>query len=105
MNAVHSNHASLWGAGACMTVLLFVGCAENPGTWPRDKVSSQVKESLELETIELEARDDGGGFRGQGMRDGETIRFTVEQDAASRRIEWDAKGDRGFEETGYYELR
>jgi len=83
----------------------FFGCAkENPGLWGKDKVEAQVKKSLELDEVSLEPRTEGG-FSGSGKREKETIQVTVKQDAASSRMEWDAKGDRGFVEQGYYELK
>lgn len=94
--------------GAVLLVLsffLFSGCADNPGKWGADKVSAKVSESLELSDVTITASD-GGGFTGSGTRsDGETVTFTITQDAEAHRMSWDAKGDRGFVEDGYYELK
>jgi hypothetical protein len=80
-----------------------IGCADNPGTWPLPKVEAKLTESLQLSDVNMEAAPDGG-FTGTGKSaEGETISFSVKQDAAARRISWDAKGDRGFVEEGYYE--
>ena len=86
--------------------LLCSGCSQdNPGTWPRDRVSAKVMESLQMTEVTL-SPDPAGGFSGTGKRaDGETLTLTVTQDAATHRISWDAKGDRGFVEDGYFELK
>lgn len=85
--------------------LFFVGCnGENPGTWPQDKVSEKISKSLELSGLTLQPRAEGG-FTGTGKRDEETITVIVTQNPAESRIDWDAKGDRGFVETGFFELR
>lgn len=81
-----------------------VGCKENPGTWPQDKVSAKISESLEL--VEVTLTPATGGFEGSGKReDGETVTFTITQDPAASKMSWDAKGDRGFIEDGFYELK
>ncbi len=90
----------------CVSLIgLFGGCADNPGTWPQPKLEAKVKESLELTQIALTAQSEGG-YTGTGTRaDGETLNVTVAQDADAHRISWEAKGDRGFVEDGYYELK
>lgn len=81
------------------------GCRENPGKWPQDKVQSKIMESLELVEATL-TPNPAGGFQGSGKRDdGETVSFTITQDPAASRMQWDAKGDRGFIEDGFYELK
>ncbi|MCA9127363.1 MAG: hypothetical protein KDB22_09760 [Planctomycetales bacterium] len=93
---------------ACAAVLgcllLVVGCAENPGKWPKDKVQAKIEEKLELTELTLNPRE-GGGFEGTGKLGGETVTITITQDPASGRMSWDAKGDRGLVETGFYELK
>lgn len=90
---------------ALLSAVLFVGCSkENPGTWAQDKVADRVSTSLELTGLVLQPRAEGG-FSGTGKRVEETITVVVTQKPEESRIEWDAKGDRGFVETGYYELR
>jgi hypothetical protein len=90
--------------------LLVSGCADNPGTWPQDKVATLVKDSLvkdglEVTEISLSPKD-GGGFEGTGsVAGGETVKLVVTQDAAARRISWDAEGDRGSYFSGSYELK
>ncbi len=80
------------------------GCAENPGTWSQDKVSAKISESLELTEVSLTKT--GDGYDGTGKRaDGETLKFVITQDAEAHRMSWDAKGDRGFFEDGFYELK
>lgn len=80
------------------------GCTDNPGTWSEQKVASQIEESLELVESSLTKVD--GGFEGTGKRsDGETLTFTIQQDPDASRMSWDAKGDRGFVEDGFYELK
>tara|TARA_R110002095_G_scaffold213050_1_gene203099 strand:+ start:382 stop:684 length:303 start_codon:yes stop_codon:yes gene_type:complete len=90
---------------ACLSsVLGLMGCAENPGTWGDEKVSAKVKESLNLTDVTLTAQT-GGGFTGKGMLGEESITFTIQQDPAAHRMSWEAVGDRGFVEEGYYEVK
>jgi len=85
--------------------LLTGGCRDNPGTWGAEKVAAKITSSLELSDVTVKARPEGG-FAGSGKRaDGETITFTIHQDAEAHRLSWDAKGDRGFVEEGFYELK
>ncbi len=87
--------------GLCIGLL---GCRENPGKWSADQVKVKIMESLELNNVTLTPLPTGG-FSGIGQRaDGETLTFTILQDAAAHRMSWDAKGDRGFVEDGFYEL-
>lgn len=80
------------------------GCRENAGTWGEDKVKAKIVEKLELTGAQLTPSDNG--FTGEGPRtDGETVTFTITQDPESGRMSWDAKGDRGFFEDGFYELK
>ncbi len=93
----------------CITLTL-VGCADNPGTWPKEKLAEHVKDSLIKEGMEMTdvtlSEKEGGGFEGTGMvTGGETLKLIVTQDAAARRITWDAKGDRGSFLDGSYELK
>jgi hypothetical protein len=88
-----------------LILLLCLGCSrENPGTWPQEKVSEKISQSLELSGLNLQPRAEGG-FTGTGKREEETITVIVTQNPAESRIDWDAKGDRGFVETGFFELR
>jgi hypothetical protein len=57
-----------------------------------------------LSGLNLQPRAEGG-FTGTGKREEETITVIVTQNPAESRIDWDAKGDRGFVETGFFELR
>ncbi len=58
--------------------VLCSGCSQdNPGTWPRDKVSAKVMESLQMTEVTL-SPDPAGGFSGTGKRaDGEMLTLTV----------------------------
>jgi hypothetical protein len=94
------------GSGCLALAILLAGCAaDNPGTWSQDKLEAKVMESLELTEIALVPKPEGG-YDGTGKRaDGETLTFTLTQDATAHRFSWNAKGDRGFVEEGYYELK
>ena len=82
-----------------------IGCRDNPGKWPQPKVQAKIQENLELVEATL-TPSPSGGFQGSGKRaDGETVTFTITQDPAASRMQWDAKGDRGFVEDGFYELK
>lgn len=84
--------------------LVLVGCRENAGTWGEEKVKAKITEKLELTDATLQPAE--GGFTGSGSReDGETVKFTITQDPETGRMSWDAEGDRGFFEDGYYELK
>ena len=90
--------------------LLLSGCADNPGTWPQPKLISHVKDSLTKQGLEMSevtlTPKDGGGYEGTGMVvGGETLKLIVTQDAAARRLTWDATGDRGSFHSGSYELK
>lgn len=85
--------------------ILFCGCSENPGTWSQDKLHAKITEKLELVDAELQPVE-GGGFKGSGTRaDGETVTFTISQDPGAHKMSWEAEGDRGFVEEGFYELK
>lgn len=86
-------------------LLILGGCRDNPGTWGAEQVTTKIAASLELSDVTLSPRPEGG-FAGSGKRaDGETITFTISQNAEAHRMSWDAKGDRGFVEEGFYELK
>jgi hypothetical protein len=91
----------------CLAFLAFstlAGCGDNPGKWPVEKVSQKVAESLELSEVSLSATE--RGLEGSGLRaDGETVSLVVTQHPDLGEIRWDAKGDRGFVEEGYFQLR
>lgn len=88
----------------CLFVVCCVGCRDNPGKWSPEKVSAKVAESLELSEFSLSKSD--GKLQGSGIRDdGQTVSVTVTQHPESGEIRWDAKGDRGFFEEGYFQLQ
>lgn len=85
-------------------LVLLVGCKkDNPGTWPVEKVTQKVIESLQLSELELNKSEKG--FEGTGKRsDGESFSVQITQDPSSSMISWDAKGDRGTNEIGNFRL-
>jgi hypothetical protein len=86
-----------------ISIACLSGCKDNPGKWAPDKVTTKVAESLEVTDLTLNST--ANGLEGTGKRsDGETITVVVKQDSAGGTIAWDAKGDRGFVETGSYSL-
>ena len=98
--------------GLCLAwlVLSISGCADNPGKWPKEKLSEHVKQSLidqEMDMTEVSLTErEGGGYEGTGkVADGETLKLVVTQDPIARRISWDAEGDRGSFLNGTYELK
>lgn len=94
--------------GTCLFVLcclIATGCRDNPGKWPAEKVEGQIMRSLELvEIIQSDKNPDGFTINGK-RSDGETLTITITQDPENSRMSWDAKGDRGFVEQGYHELK
>ncbi len=93
---------------SCLCASLFVLCAgcrkDNPGLWQAAQVKAQIAESLEMTNVEVKANTTDGGFEGTGMRGAEKITFKITQDPNAFRMSWEARGDRGFFEDGYYEL-
>jgi hypothetical protein len=102
--------ASQWSSFAGQVLVLFIGlaaiagCRDNPGKWPLEKVSAKIAESLELSDISLSSSE--GKLQGTGIRpDGEKVKVIVTQLPESYQIQWDAQGDRGFMEEGYFQLQ
>jgi hypothetical protein len=91
-------------AVAMISALCLSGCgADNPGTWPIDKVETQVMKGAKLTKIALSPSGEAGVITGTGKDEtGETYQITVKQDADAKQIDWDAKGDRGTTLDGLY---
>lgn len=88
-----------------LVCLLLVGCGDNPGNWPEERVKAKIQEKLELVEVSISERQEGG-FEGSGKRaDGETVEFEISQNPDEHQMSWEATGDRGFVEEGFYELR
>ena len=51
-----------WVVVALSLILFAGGCAENPGTWSKERVAEKVKESLQLTEVSLE-ESPGGDHR------------------------------------------
>ena len=85
-------------------MFLLPGCGNNPGQWGEEQVKAKIIESLEMDDLTLTAND-GGGFTGTGKRGEETLTIKIDQDPEASRLSWDAQGDRGFIEEGFYELK
>jgi major membrane immunogen (membrane-anchored lipoprotein) len=89
--------------------LLLVGCADNPGKWPKEKLEEYVKEALAkegLEVTEISLAMEDGKYKGSAKdAGGETLQLIVTQDIAARNLTWDAKGDRGSFFGGSFELK
>lgn len=92
---------------ACMLVLglTICGCNQShPGNYAQPEVEAQVKKSLELTEIQITA-DPAGGYTGTGKSaSGETYKLKITQDVAAKRLSWEAKGDRGDNQFGKYEV-
>lgn len=85
-------------------LLPLVGCKENVGNWPPEKVAPIVGQSLELSDFTLSKV--GDTLEGTGKRtDGETVTVKVTQDPTNNKFTWDAKGDRGLVEMGNYTMQ
>jgi len=90
----------------CLLILLLpTGCADtnNPGTWDRAKVETQMKSSLKLTEITLTPGTSGFSGTGKAL-DGETYKITIIQDPAKKRLDWKGEGDRGSNEDGSYSI-
>lgn len=101
---------SRWSSFAVNVLAVFIGltaiagCKDNPGKWPLEKVSEKIAQSLELSDISLSSSE--GKLQGTGIRpDGEKVKVIVTQHPESYQIQWDAQGDRGFMEEGYFQLQ
>ena len=97
-------------SGWLLLSLVLVGCQDNPGTWPKEKLAEHVKDSLNRQGLEMSevtlTEQEGGGYSGVGkVADGEKLQLTVTQDADAHRLTWEAKGDRGSILDGSYELK
>ena len=95
----------------CLLLLASVlcGCADNPGTWPADKLETYVQDSLNRE--EMEITDVALTAAGEGVytgtavdAGGEKLELEVKQDPSTKSLTWDAKGDRGSFLSGSYKL-
>ncbi len=98
--------------GLCLAVVFLtaVGCGDNPGTWPKEKLSEHVKQSLVAEGVDVTevslTQKESGVYDGVGkVAGGETLKLNVYQDPGLHRITWDAEGDRGSILSGSYELK
>lgn len=85
---------------------LFSGCnsASHPGTWPANVIQQKLKSKYEFTELTL-TPDGEGKFTGTAKsKEGETLKVTIVQDKAAKRLNYDFKGDRGWFEEGLYEL-
>ena len=86
-------------------IMLLPGCADNPGKWAVDRVEAKMIERFELEEVSLE-KSPSGEIVGTGKTgDGETMPFKLTQDPVAHRLSWEAEGDRGTFEDGFFELK
>ena len=93
--------ARLSGLAVVFALTLFNGCqqASHPGNWDEAMVEEKLKEKMALTSIDLTPTADG--FEGTGTyADGEETEITVTQ--AGQRLDYDGKGNRGSNETGFY---
>ncbi|MBX3420509.1 MAG: hypothetical protein KF752_03025 [Pirellulaceae bacterium] len=107
------NHATISRATCTLLVVCLCGCAilamsgcrqDNPGSWPVERVTAKVAESLGLSDLNLQNTE--RGLEGTGKRaDGELLKLTVTQHPDEHAIRWEATGDRGFVEEGSYQLK
>lgn len=84
---------------------VLVGCKkDNPGLWPVEKIEAKLVERFELTEISLTPTE--GGFTGEGKTsEGETLKLEIKQFPDDSKFTWDAQGDRGLFEDGFYELK
>ncbi len=100
----------LLGVCLALAVVSIAGCGDNPGKWPKEKLSEHVKQSLVDQGVEVTevnlTEKEAGVFEGTGkVVGGETLKLVVTQDPAAHRLTWDAQGDRGSFLDGSYELK
>lgn len=82
--------------GALLGSVIASGCgpSSHPGTWDEAKVETELTRTLKLESLDLTPSD--GGFQGTGSdSEGQSYDVTVTQDAATKSLTYDAKGNRG----------
>ncbi|MCY2985101.1 MAG: hypothetical protein NTY15_15865 [Planctomycetota bacterium] len=84
-------------------VLTISGCGKNhPGIYTQPEVETQVKKSLDLTEIQINA-DPSGGYSGTGKAaSGETYKLKIAQNVAKKELSWKAEGDRGDFREGEY---
>ncbi len=94
----------VWGTACSMVVVAcLVGCKENPGTWPTDRVAAKVSENLNVTGLTLMKTDKG--LEGSGKTpEGETIKVIVSLEPGSSGFRWKAEGDHGSVIDGSYYL-
>jgi hypothetical protein len=89
----------------CMlaTVCSISGCGKNhPGIYTQPEVETQVKKSLDLTEIQINA-DPSGGYTGTGKAaSGESYKLKITQNVAKKELSWKAEGDRGDFREGEY---
>ena len=91
--------------GVLIGSLITSGCgpSSHPGTWDEAKVETELTRTLKLESLDLMPSD--GGFQGTGSNsDGQSFEVTVKQDAATKSLTYDAKGNRGENVDGTIEF-
>jgi hypothetical protein len=82
-----------------------VGCGglANPGAWSEAEIEANIKEKMGLEAVDVTPSADG--YTGTAKAsDGEAFTFTIKQDVAGKKLQYSAKGDRGTNEEGFFEV-
>ena len=89
--------------GLFALVFAVSGCGKNhPGIYTQPEVETQVKKSLELTEIQINAAPTGG-YTGTGKAaSGESYKLTINQNVAKKELSWKAEGDRGDFREGEY---
>ncbi len=78
------------------------GAISHPGVWTEADAEANIKRKMDLTEVDLAPA--AGGFSGTGKNaDGESFKIAVQQNATTKRLDYDAKGDRGTNEEGFFE--
>jgi hypothetical protein len=88
-----------------LSLLAIPGCGglANPGTWSEAEIEANIKEKMGLESVDVTPSADG--YTGTAKNsEGESFTFTIKQDAASKKLQYTATGDRGTIEEGFFEV-
>lgn len=94
----------IWLPIALASLITLAGCGSgHPGSWTQEQVEENVRSKLSL--VDVQLRPSEGGYTGTGTNaDGETFELTITQDAAAKRLDYEAEGDRGSIESGMFSL-
>ena len=74
-----------------LTIAVFPGCSENPGTMSQSAIEEKLKEVLELKAVSL-TENPAGGYKGKGTsQTGMEYDLTITQDPEEKILRYQAE--------------